>query len=158
MSALAGEGQNVWNYISLTLSKPWFLVSYIAHSHEGDIGETLLLSCPSQVVDVLKKSTQEIEVRQVQLVSPKHLNNSLQWQMDPLLEVWRGTGENAGAYTYVLEDGRQYINTLGVVDSAQTNNMTCLFRFERMSREDTAVCKVFVDVDDQSEASIRLIH
>lgn len=128
MSAIAGEGKHVWTFVGLVVNRPWFLVTY---SREGEGCETLLLSSVDQVVDVLAKHRQEINVDQLQLVSPKSLNRSENWLMEPLSEVWRSAAENDKVMVYYLEDGRCYIDSFRLPESSQTGDLACIIRFNK---------------------------
>jgi len=131
MSAIAGEDQHVWSCISLTVNHPWFLVTYVLHTPEGDIRETALLSFPAQFADLLSKNGNELTVIQLMLVSPRHLNKSDDWRMEPLAEIWRVTKGNSTSLTYRLADGRQYSDELGFVEPGEIKQRTCLVRFEQ---------------------------
>lgn len=110
MSAVAGDGEHVWSYVRLTVSRPWFFVVYTLHTEEGDLGDQLLLSVPEQVADMFRRNGNEITVNQLMLVSPHHLNCSEHWLMEPIAQIWRGKRGTRTVFVYRLADGREYLD------------------------------------------------
>lgn len=79
---------------------------------DAGLEQTLLLSDPVQVGEVLGAVQDDIQVDKLLLVSPPRLNGTRNWQMEPLSEVWCGRPSENGffVYVYVLSDGRRYIS------------------------------------------------
>lgn len=164
LSAIAGDDQHVWTYVNLAVNRPWFLLAYALHTSEGDIDENVLLSSPEQVVDLLRRNGNEITVSQLMLVSPKHLNQSEHWQMDPLVEIWRGQRGNCGTLTYRLADGRQYIHASGALEPSPLENPTCLVSFDQRVVGDPGLGKPTgsptpcAERDDANPYAVHLAH
>ena len=131
MSAIAGKDQHVWSCLSLTVNRPWFFVTYLLHTPEGDFEETALLGSHAQFVDLLSKNGKEITLIQLMLVSPRHLNKSDDWRMEPLAEIWCVTQGKHSSRIYKLADGRQYSDELGFVEPGEIKKRTCLVRFKQ---------------------------
>lgn len=116
MSALAGEDQHVWTYLNLTSARPWFLASFRVETPESEITETVFLAYVEQVCDLLRQQQDDFQVTQLLLVSPGWLNESGNWLMQPLQEIWLGDRGIGRAYMYCLPDGTQYIDSAASKD------------------------------------------
>lgn len=133
MSALAGQDRDIWSYVHLTLSRPWFFATYSLNSPQGQVGETALLSSVEQVSQLLEGGSDSVEVQQLMLVSPGELNRAGSWQMEPLLEIWRGrlADSNDRVLMYRLADGRHYIDChRQEVELSQLSDLACLATFQ----------------------------
>lgn len=130
-SAVAGQNQHVWTYVNLILNRPWFFSTYTLHTPEGDLVENILLGSVEQVVDLFLRNGSEITISQLFLVSPKHLNESNFWRMEPLAEIWCGKPENGTTFMYRLADGRQYVDAIGTHDSPYDEDLTCVVAFDQ---------------------------
>lgn len=132
MSALAGEDQHVWTYVNLTINRPWFFAMYSLRLPEGEVGETVLLSSVDQVSQLLGQESDAVEVRQLMLISPGHVNHGGNWRMEPLHEIWRGrvADRSDQVLMYQLADGRRYIEGhWGDAELPQLSDLTCLASF-----------------------------
>lgn len=129
LSAVAGDDQHVWSYVSLTVNRPWFFMVYTFHTVEGDISEQILLSAPEQVADLFRRNGKEISVSQLMLVSPGHFKQSEQWRMDPLAQIWRGKKAHS-AFRYRLADGREYVEGIHLTARSAGEELTCLVSFD----------------------------
>lgn len=130
MSAVAGEDQHVWTQVLLTTNQPWFYASFSRKADEISMTETILLSLPPQVIDLLKRDGTDITVKQLMLVSPGHVNKTGTWKMDPLREIWRGrpSTENRNVFHYVLEDGRCCCEHKESIESPADDDFICVAR------------------------------
>jgi hypothetical protein len=99
MSAIAGDDQHVWTHVSLTFNRPWFFITCVQHAIDGDIRQNFLLSSPQQIISIMEIDSNESDVEQLMLVSPKELNRSEYWRMEPLVAIWRA---KAGAESTLM--------------------------------------------------------
>lgn len=131
-SALAGHGRDVWTHITLTMNFPWYCLT-CSYKHGADAGleQTRFLSDPVQVGEYLGALQDDIQVDQLLLVSPSRLNQTNNWQMEPLSEVWRGRASDNGFYIYVhvLQDGRRYVSSPFPVDEASLQDLKKIIDF-----------------------------
>lgn len=131
MSAIAGDNQHVWTYVNLALNAPWFCASYVQRTPDGVISETVLLSSPNQIAELVSRNADSIAVTQLMLVSPSRLNKTETWQMEPLCEVWRGrsTKNNAAVVMYRLTDGRRYVDSSESSEPSELVDLDCVVSF-----------------------------
>lgn len=107
------KGQRMWSYVELRLHMPWFYVVYRFNTEDGmTMHHMFLLSR----VEQLQQAVQErgIEIEEVHIVLPRHMNGKDKWTMEPLAEVWEGTepeAEGQAAYVYVIADRTRYVDS-----------------------------------------------
>lgn len=107
-SAILGDGQQVWSYIRLYLSNPWFIVVYEDMEDGTLYRETVLLDTFFQILDINEIKT----IIEVYIVSPSHMNGQGRWMMNPLIEILEGIEPEADgqkAQVYVVENGERYM-------------------------------------------------
>lgn len=129
MSALAGKGEHVWTYVNLTHETVWFCASFVVRKSENCAWpETMLLSSAEQVVDVCRNFRERIEVTRLMLVSPSRMNETEDWLMEPLREIWcgRDPGHGDKVFVYTLDDGRHYVDSLRAVECADLLDLECV--------------------------------
>lgn len=130
MSAIAGDGQQVWTHVNLISALPWFFATYLQPSLDGPVLKTLLLSSVDQVADLLKDNEEEsIEISELMLVSPSYLNHTEGWLMEPLTEIWHGRLNNDSddyAFIYFLASGKRYVDSLESHDFLKISELKCL--------------------------------
>lgn len=133
LSALAGEGQEVWTCVNLAINRPWFFATYSLYLPQGEIRESVLLSSIDQVNQLLGQDRDTMEVQQLMLVSPGYLNGAGHWRMEALSEIWRGRAAGLGdeVWMYHLADGRQYIEGWRTQDELpELTDVACLASFQ----------------------------
>ena len=131
MSNLAGEGQQVWTYAKITSDLPWYLVSYDLKFPEYSVGESMCCSAVEQLIKLLSYDEDTLVVKHVMLVSPYYMNQSSDWQMDPLHQIWEGQSAEDGhtVLVFKLADGRQFVDEFRNIDTSTLRDMTCLMAF-----------------------------
>ena len=131
-SAIAGHGCDDWTHVTLTIDFPWYCLSYSSRAHATlGVSGTEFLSKPDQVAEFLGHTSNIIQVDQLLLVSPPRLNQTKQWQMEPLSEVWRGQfkGDCLYVHVYVLQDGRRYVDSPNQSAIKSLTNLTPLLKY-----------------------------
>lgn len=133
MSAIAGEGQQVWTYVNLAANVPWFYASYFLHTPEGDIWENIMLSTVEQVADLMAQDKHMVKMKSLMLVSPSRLNKSNGWLMEPLAKIWDARiGEtDHHAQIFELAGGTKYIDSFQDLELTQLCDVRCIVRFRR---------------------------
>ena len=129
MSAFAGTGENVWTYVNLTHETVWFCASFVVRRSDTCAWpETMLLSKAEQVVDLCSNFGSLIEMTRLMLVSPGRMNNTEDWLMEPLGEIWRGQDPAHGGevFVYTLLDGRQYVDSVHTVLHSDLQELECI--------------------------------
>lgn len=130
-SRLAGEGRDAWNFVTLPLNSPWFCLTYRFLDPQALGYETMLLSKPEQIADILSQAGTDFSVDQILLISPGCMNRTESWQMEPLAEVWRGRrSENSFATdVYYLQDGRRYVDSPFDIEHSDLQELTPVVSF-----------------------------
>lgn len=129
LSALAGRGGHVWSYVNLTHEKVWFYASYwIRKSETSAWPETILLSTADQVGELFHGFREQITDTRLMLVSPGRVNQTDDWLMEPLKEIWCGREpvHQDKVFVFVLIDGRRYIDAKRAVGYAELLDLECI--------------------------------
>lgn len=113
-SAFSEPGMRVWTHVKYTLHMPWFHVvcrfRYEDNEEEYALHQMMFFTRVEQLLQ-LQQERPQIQMVEIDLVSPGHMNGTDRWKLEPLAEIWEGTepeAENQLAYVYVLEDGTRY--------------------------------------------------
>ncbi len=110
LSLFSGFGGHLWSYVRTHLQIPWLHVTCLVTDDGGDaFTQTFMLSDVIQLLEISRR--EDITLESVDLVSPKHVNGTSRWRMEPLRQIWRrAIGENGGwrGYVFVLESGTRY--------------------------------------------------
>ncbi|MBL8405807.1 MAG: hypothetical protein JNL16_14780 [Dechloromonas sp.] len=139
MSAFAGTGENVWTYVNLTHETVWFCASFVVRkSDSSQWPETMLLSKAEQVVHLYRNFGSLIEMTRLMLVSPGRMNNTGDWLMEPLGEIWRGQDPAHGGeiFVYTLLDGRQYVDSVHTVLRSDLLELECIVNLTEHAKSD----------------------
>lgn len=110
---LADDGVRAWRYVSYPLHFPWFYISYLTTSAEGDSPRQML--CLSLVDDLLCASQSEgARITEANIVVPWHMSGQGRWTMEPLVEIWMGKepeAHNQAGYVFVTASGARYLHS-----------------------------------------------
>jgi hypothetical protein len=142
MSALAGKGEHVWTYVNLTHETVWFCVSFVVRKSDTCAWpETMLLSSVEQVAEVCRNFRELIEVTRLMLVSPGRMNETEDWLMEPLREIWCGRDPTHGdkVFVYSLADGRHYVDSIRAVERAHLQDLECVVSIKECEQTAGAV-------------------
>lgn len=129
MSALAGKGEHVWTYVNLTHETVWFCASFVVRKSDTCAWpETMLLSSVEQVAEVCRSFRELIEVTRLMLISPGRMNETEDWRMEPLREIWcgRDPGHGDKVFVYTLVDGRHYVDSIRAVECSELLDLECV--------------------------------
>ena len=94
---LDGAGDAYWRVVELALNKPWFIVSILQteQGHTAGLDEgfpfvrTLLIGDIADLLSLLMTLRSEAGVlRTVHSITPSHINETRQWQMEQLAGIW----------------------------------------------------------------------
>ncbi len=110
---LVDDGVRAWRYVSYPLHFPWFYISYLTTSAEGDSPRQML--CISLVEDLLCASQSEgARITEANIVVPWHMSGQGRWTMEPLVEIWMGKepeAHNQAGYVFVTASGARYLHS-----------------------------------------------
>lgn len=95
MTAMYGDGIELWNAVEVRLSQPWFLVEveHPARDDDGDafrMSRTMLLGSSEDVLHLAQHGNEsQISLQAVSLmISSENAGKASSWSMHPLVEVW----------------------------------------------------------------------
>lgn len=133
MSEIAGENEDVWNFVTLAVSTPWFFATY-----EDEIEGTILrfdvmLSNYQQVADLLRQQNKTLRVTDLLIATPGFVNNSENWRLDPLKEVMIGVDPKTKFKFTVfrLANGTCYSDYQANTDQKDLNELETVVIFQR---------------------------
>ena len=106
--------EHIWEYVELTLSVPWFYANYaLSISKDESLRRTAFLSKVGQLIQM--RQTDLINIKEVYLVSPPHINNLGKWSMDIIENIYVGYERECDhkqeAYVYALTNGLRYVDS-----------------------------------------------
>lgn len=120
-----GEAQ-LWSVVEHSLQVPWFYVTLAERRGEQTTKTMVLVHEIYAFEALLADQCEMIEVADIQLVSPPHLNNGDRWLMEPLIELTVICRDESFGYIYSVAGGKKYLdgvirrNIAGVPESART--------------------------------------
>ena len=110
--AFRADGERAWSYVLFRLHVPWFHVVYeLPLEHGGS------LRCPiffTDVYQLIRLTTDDVKLAEVQVVLPGHLTGQDRWAMEPVVEIWEGIAPGPSelkTYVYVLANGKRYLSS-----------------------------------------------
>ncbi len=131
-------GEYIWSFVSLPDEATWFYASFsITSPNMNTRQETMLLSSVAQVIELFRKSWEAVKVSQLILVSPKQINKSSGWLMEPLVEIWSGRHpvQCDNVFIFTLADGRQYFDSPHSIKHSDLRDLECLVSLPAHDRE-----------------------
>ncbi|WP_341677249.1 hypothetical protein [Niveibacterium sp. SC-1] len=118
MSAIAGQDHSAWRWIHLALHKPWFLATYVVPDGEAELGQTVMLSDPDQIAELVLQAGAENTT--ASLVRPD-AEQLLPWTMAPLRRIWRAIdADRIQRFVYELRDGEKVTDLPWITESDLT--------------------------------------
>lgn len=99
-----------WGCIEHSLALPWFYVTLI-----GDETQTttmLQVMDPKIFIELLEQHQKSLQIKEVQLVTPPHINGGSLWQMEKLLEFSYGHDLKLGSFEFYEVEGGYFYTTL----------------------------------------------
>lgn len=94
MGALADSEKQYWFCAELMLQKPWFLICSSREDNEKDasrfeLTHALFAFCSDLIAEIVSlRARRGKKLRAVYVVTPSHINGTVDWQMDRLAAVW----------------------------------------------------------------------
>ena len=130
---LRSPDEQAWWYVKLSLHIPWFYVTCeIDYGNDEILNQMLLITQVKHLVDINKSKT--IKIKEVDLVTPGQINGEGKWKMSPLSEIWIGGEPGIEHYQeaslFVLEDGKEYIDSALNTEKKNLLDLTRVFPFE----------------------------
>lgn len=112
-------GLRMWSYVKCRLHVPWFhVVCRFTYEDKADeeahaLREMMFLTQVEQLLQ-LQEGGPRIQIEEIDLMTPGHMNGTDRWKLEPLAEVWEGIEpETDGQRTlvYVLDNGTRYVDS-----------------------------------------------
>ena len=105
------KGLRLWSSVHTRLHVPWLHVVYTSKNSDGYVvSQIAFLTYVDQLLHLDQQT--DMKILEVNLVSPKHINNKGSWEMEPLMEIWIGfepdIEHKQAAEIFVLKNGNRY--------------------------------------------------
>ena len=124
-------GQHAWSTINVQLHMPWYFVSY-TDERRSDCQKACisLFQQIEQLVDL--SQSQDVNINEVNLVSPAYLNGKNSWTMDVIKEIWTAIEPKSKtkqlAFIYILQSGNRYVDSSFDTNEADLINPVLSFK------------------------------
>jgi hypothetical protein len=108
-SGLFGEGYSLWGMVERGLHAPWFHVS-IKILIDGDEPSRILMPGDESMLEqVLTQQNEEMQVTDIQVVTPAWINGQERWAMERLIKLEAGYDADGGLIHIIsVESGAVY--------------------------------------------------
>jgi len=135
MSEIAGEGEDVWKFITLAVNAPWFFATYQDKIEGVILRSNVMLSTYQQVADLLKQQNKSFKVTDLLLATPGFVNKSERWRLEPLEEVMIGIDPKTRCRysVFKLANGTCYFDCPPDCESPTQNNLQAVVKFSRQN-------------------------
>jgi len=121
------KGQKFWSSIMLEDNKALIQVTY-HEPPDDEIPKTAFLQGAEQLERLT--NVDELELIEVNLLSPAWLNKKGKWLLDPLSKIFVGSepGEHwHDVFIYELDNGQKYIESALETKEENVTQITCVF-------------------------------
>jgi len=112
INALYGDGIQLWSAVEHSLHAPWLYVTVLEQQQGQTFRNMLLVQEMTVFETLLCAQNEEMQVEDVQLVSPAHMNNSTGWRMEPLSELAQLNHAGMACFIYQVVGGKRYLDCL----------------------------------------------
>ncbi len=130
---LNSENIQCWSHIQSRLHMYWFHVVYeITHASAENFSYILFLTDIEQLIQL--ENDPDIELIEVDLVSPGYMNGESRWKMDILKEIIIGTEPDSYAgeltYIFVLNNNMRIIYSDSPTTEDNIQNKVSIFKIK----------------------------
>lgn len=112
INTLYGDGIQLWSAVEHSLHAPWLYVTVLEQQHEQTFRNMLLVQEVTVFEALLCAQNEEMQVEDVQLVSPAHMNDSTGWRMEALSELAQLNHSGMACFIYQVVGGKRYLDCL----------------------------------------------
>lgn len=112
INTLYGDGIQLWSVVEHSLHAPWLYVTVVEQQHGQTFRNMLLVQEMTVFEALLCAQNEEMQVEDVQLVSPAHMNDSTGWRMEPLSELAQLNHAGMAYFIYQVVGGKRYLDRL----------------------------------------------
>lgn len=123
--------ENRWVAVQVAVQAPFFWVDVALKEEDDEDFEyvsTYMLSTTAELDSVIKQhEAKEIRLKSVSIVSPGYVNESGQWQMEPLKAIWScdsTISPGRCVYLYETAKGARYPEVIAEVSEEMLKNAT----------------------------------
>lgn len=110
-SGVVSPDSRFWSQVQLSLSIPWFFCEYeITSGINKSIRNVIFLTNIEQLLQLHQHP--DLELLQVDLVSPEYINKKGRWLMQTIFEIWAWVDPKTcqKILMYIFQDGTRYLN------------------------------------------------
>lgn len=111
---LFGEGYSHWRLIERSLYAPWFQMSIKILMDGEESSRVLMPGDESMLEHVLAQQNEEMQVTDLQVVTPAWINGQERWMMERLMKLEAGYDANDSLiHVITVESGAAYCTSHG---------------------------------------------
>jgi len=121
------EGELFWSSVTLEFDKIFLHVTY-QKATVPELQRTILLLTAEQLERL--SCFDEVEIVEVNLVSPGYLNKTGKWLLEPLSKILVGlepVDHLQEAFIYKMDDGQKYIDSALDTEEKNIRKINCIF-------------------------------
>ena len=98
-----GEEVTTWRRMTIELQDPYYVIEYQLKAGDTLMGETVIVHFLDDLLNICKQANEDPRLRiiAVQLLSPKRINETSNWKLEELREIWRHSDNLNGQLTFV---------------------------------------------------------
>lgn len=107
--ATFGDGEKIttWRRMTIELKGPYYLIEYQIRAGDTLMNETVIVHFLDDLLGICKQANEDsrLIIVNVQLLSPRRINERTSWKLEELREIWRLKGHLGDQITFVTSSG-----------------------------------------------------
>jgi len=133
MSAIAGDNEDVWNYVTLAVNAPWYFATYDEEIDGVTLQSNVMLSTYQQVAELLSQQSNSFRVTDLLLATPRFINNSDSWKLEALSEImiWIDPATKFKYSVFRLANGICYSDYQTGLGTTAQNHLQMVVKYQR---------------------------
>ena len=102
-----GDEVTTWRRMTIELQDPYYVIEYQLKAGDTLMGETIIVHFLDDLLNICKQASEDFRLRiiAVQLLSPKRINETANWKLEELREIWRHSDNVSDQLTFVTSSG-----------------------------------------------------
>lgn len=123
---LLSEDVAMWPFVTIPLFMEWFVVKRSCLNDGLCMADTVLLQGVRSLLEAMQSYGSAFKIDAIHLVSPGWMNETGEWRMDKLTEIWECEDRSdMSSYIFVLEDGNYLPASSGNDDRQRKRVLQC---------------------------------
>jgi hypothetical protein len=93
--------------MTIELQDPYYVIEYQLKAGDTLMGETIIVHFLDDLLNICKQANEDFRLRiiAVQILSPKRINETSNWKLEELREIWRHSDNVSDQLTFVTSSG-----------------------------------------------------